>query len=105
MPAPRGSVRLCEAVEGLGARLHSLLSTVESVMSDGLVTPDESALLRDQIAATEQAYEPIPGRASQQDGVFRVIGAIAQAGQITPWIDRITREGMEDEERLFGIAA
>jgi hypothetical protein len=105
VPAARGSVRHCEAVEGFGSRLRSLLRTVEEVTSDGLVTPDETEVLRDLMVKTETEYAPLPAQASQQDGVLRWIGAVAHAGQVSPWIERITRETQEDEERMFAAAA
>lgn len=100
MPVTRGSARHCEAVEAHGEQLISLLEIVEAVTSDGLVEPGEHHLLRQHMALAYESYRPLPGQASQQDNVFRVIGALAGAGAVTPWTRRLAREAAADEASL-----
>lgn len=104
MPTARGSARHCEAVEDHGLRLRSLVEAVEAVTSDGLITPEENRVLVGLIVATTESYAPLPGQASQQDGVLRWIGAVAASGWVSPYVTRMTRETVEDEGRL-GVAA
>jgi hypothetical protein len=100
VPVPRGSTRHCEAVEEHGARLRALVRTVEQVLGDGLVDPGEHQLLRAHMERVQESYRMLPAQAAQQDNVLRLIGALAGAGAVTPWIRRIAREAAEDEQRL-----
>jgi hypothetical protein len=101
MPAPRGSSKHCEAVEGHGSNLQEFMALVDAITADGVVDEHERVLLFVCRGRVEASYAPLPGQASQQDGMFRLIGAMAQAGQVTPWVMRLEREQAEDEARLI----
>lgn len=101
MPAPRGSTRHCDAVEAHGESIQELLQIVEVITADGIVSDRERRLYRQHRATVEASYAPLPRQASQQDGVLRWIGAVAGAGQVTPYVTRLTRETMEDEITTF----
>lgn len=102
MPAARGSVIYSDLVDLHGDSLRCLIDAVADVTSDGLVTPDETFLLKNVIVLTRQSYEPLPVGASEQDDAFRAIGAISGAGKVTSRHVRglINQAGMDAERQI-----
>lgn len=83
MPMPRGTVGLSDEVDAHGEELVNLIELVEHVTGDGLVTPDESQLLRFAAVRTQKSFDVLPGRVSELDGVMRLIGCAAHAGRVS----------------------
>lgn len=96
MPTERGSAIFCEMVEQHGATLIDLRAAVEQVTSDGLVDPCEDKMLNNLFLLIFETFDPIPGRASQADDAFRVIGAVAGSGRMTKHAFAACREAAAD---------
>lgn len=83
MPTQRGSVLFGDELDELGTELVNLIEVVELVTGDGVVTPDETKLIKIHATRTRTKFAPLPGHAAEQDDAFRCIGAIAGAGKVT----------------------
>jgi hypothetical protein len=101
MPGSRRSTRHVEAVEVHGERITLLVVAIVEVTADGLVEPNEARLLDRLSGELLASYRPLPAEAAVIDNGIRIIGAMTDTLSPTAWVERLIREGAEDEQGLI----
>ena len=99
VPAARGTERLADLVDHAVETGERYRETVDLVVADGEVTRSEMRLLSAAAHELNQALAALPGPTAQVDIVMVLIGSMAGAGAITPWVVRKVREAWDDLQR------
>jgi len=98
MPTPRGSKVLSDWLDDHGESLQRLIGYAEQMA--GLMPESDRTALMSSCDRARATFDPLPAAAADLDNVFRLIGAMAGAGAVTPHVTRLTREAGEDRRVL-----
>lgn len=100
MPPPRRTKQHVESLDAFGQELRLYTQTVEEVMSDGLVEPNEAQLLHRVLARVAVAFAPLPAQAAVIDSGVHLIATLTETMSVTTWTERRIKEAAADEQRL-----